>query len=76
MKIYILTCINENSELVSAKAYYDLLVAQSLMRKEWTVECSDFESNGRLGYHELRDRSASCGNEEYGYIWNITEAEL
>lgn len=76
MTIYILTCINESSELVSCKPYKNLDMAQAMMRVEAEAEAKDFEDNDRPDYGYIGDFSAAVGTEDHGYIWNITEAEL
>lgn len=76
MTIYILTCINECSELVYAQAFKEFNEAQKSMDASFIVEKNDFGIRGRLEYANLGTTSASLGNEEYCYVWNITEAEL
>ena len=77
MKIYILTCINEESQLVSCKAYKSLDLAQAEMICQAMSERDEFEKIGRLGnYCDIKDMSAACGDKEYCYVWNITEDEV
>lgn len=77
MKIYILTCINEESTLVSCKPYKDPDEAKIDMLNQCVAERGEFQKANRPGqYFKPNDMSASVGDEEYCYIWNITEAEL
>ena len=77
MKIYILTCINEESTLVSCEVYKMLLSAQADMICSAMSERDEFEKIGRPGnYCNIKDMSASVGDEEYCYIFNITEKDL
>ena len=77
MKIYILTCINEASELVSCKAYKTLQLAASDMICSVMAEYSEFKKVGRRGiYTDIRDTSAAVGDEECCYIYDITEDEI
>ena len=74
MKIFILTCINESSELVYAVAYRTLEEAQAKMRCHALVECDEFAHLGRPGHYcNIGDMSSACGDEEQCYVWNITE---
>lgn len=77
MKIFILTCINENSELVYAVAHRTLSEAQSKMREHARVESEEFADLGRPGnYCNVSEMSSACGDEEACYVWDITEQEL
>lgn len=76
MKIFILTCINESSELVYAVAFRTLAEAQSKMRQHAQVESEEFSDLGRPGnYCDIGEMSSACGDEEQCYIWNITEQQ-
>ena len=74
MKIFILTCINESSELVYAVAFQTLAEAQDKMKKHAKVEGEEFADLGRPGnYCNIGIMSSACGDEEQCYVWNITE---
>ena len=74
MKIFILTCINESSELVYAKAFKTLQGAKAEMFLQATAEHEEFAIAGRPGlYCDYGDMSTACGDQEYCYVWNITE---
>ena len=74
MKIFILTCINESSELVYAVAYRTIAEAQDKMKKHAKVESEEFAEQGRPGnYCNIGEMSSACGDEEQCYVWNITE---
>ena len=72
MKVFILTCINEESTLVSANAYRTREEAQIAMKTAFYAEKIDFEERGRLDYADLKENKAAVGNDEYCYVWDIT----
>ena len=77
MKIYILTCINEESTLVSCKAYKTSGEAKIAMVNQAVAERGEFRKANRPGqYFKPSDTHAAVGDEEYCYIWNITEDEI
>ena len=77
MKIYILTCISECGQLVTCKSYKRLSEAQVVMRAVASAESNVFQRIGRPGcYSEIGERVSAVGDEEYCYIWNITEDEI
>ena len=77
MKIYILTCINEESQLVSCKAYRSSDEAKIAMVNQAVAERQEFRKADRPGqYLHPGDTSTAVGDEEYCYIWNITEDDV
>lgn len=76
MTIYILTCITGYT-LISAKAYKDLDDAKIDMLNQAVAERAEFRKANRPGqYFRPGDMSFGVGDEEYCYVWNITEEEL
>lgn len=76
MKIYILTCINENSELCFCKAYRTKEEAQLALLNQYNTEKEQWCTGGNLDYEEITFDGAAIGNEAYCYVWDITEDEL
>lgn len=77
MKIYILTCINEEGTLVSCKAYHSSDEAKIDMVNQSVAERTEFRKADRPGqYFKPGDTKTIVGDEEYFYIWNITEDEV
>ena len=77
MKIYILTCINEESSLVSCKPYTNIDSAKLDMVKQAVAERDEFRKANRQGqYFRPGNMSSAVGDNEYCYIYNITEAEI
>lgn len=78
MKIYILTCINENSELVLCKPYKRIpTLAKADMYSEANSRYEELIKQNRPdAYIELDDMSACVGNEARCFNFKITEAEL
>ena len=75
MKIFILTCVNENSELCSCKSYRTREEAQVAMLNQFNNERGNW-TFGNLEYEEIDNNGAGIGNEGYCYEWKITEDEL
>ncbi len=73
MKIYILTCVNEEGRVVSAEPFKSFADAAGAMRREYYAEAEDYDEENR-GY--VADTTAFVGNEEYRYFWQIHETEL
>lgn len=74
MKIYILTCVNEESELVYAKPHKFEVGAHAAMIETILAEK---ESEGeRVGYWEIGERSGAIGNVDWCYKYTIVEEEL
>lgn len=77
MKIYILTCINEEGSLVSCKAYHTSDEAKIEMINQAVAERREFQKADRMGqYFKPGDMKTAVGDEEYCYLWNITEDEV
>lgn len=79
MKIYILTCVNEDAEIVSIDLYKTHALAQASMAEQYYDERSDFEGRGfdlDSEHDYLTDNTASTGTETLYYNWNIYEREL
>lgn len=78
MKIYILTCINEDADLVYCQPFWYLAEAQNTMKEMYEAERREFESNERLDddYDVLSHKFAVIGNCDYHYNFRIDEREL
>lgn len=75
MKIYILTCINEDSELVFCKAYKTRCLANADMLMYLENEREEFI--GSPGHYcNIGDLGAAIGDETRCYVYYITEDEL
>ena len=74
MKIYILTCVNEESELVYARPYKLEIGAHIAMTEAILAE---YESEKeRVGYMDIGERSGAIGNDDWCYLYTIVEEEL
>ena len=77
-KIYILTCVNENSDVVSVQTYKSESEAKADMKAQYEAELRDAEESG------FEDIEGSCGGNRasiaYGtdgiceYKWQVHEA--
>lgn len=76
MKVYVLTCINADSELVFARVFRTKKEAQSSMRRSVESMRLHFEENYGECYKEMENDGAAIGNESKCFIYDITEAEL
>lgn len=78
MKIYILTCINENAELVYCRPFCSLPEAQEEMEDRYEAERSEFLLSKSLDddYGRLEPMYATVGNFNYHYNFQIVEEEL
>lgn len=78
MKIYILTCVNEDGDVVGVYPFVDKAKAFFTMDAQYRAERREFEENGTLDpdHDYLEDNMASAGNDRYYYVWQIHEREL
>ena len=73
MKVFILTCVDENCDLIFCKAYRSPKEAKD----EMTLQFNEKKAEpSRIDYANINDASADIGNEYYGFVWQITEDEL
>lgn len=73
MKIYILTCVNEQGIVVSAEPFILLGQAENAMRRQYYTEAEEFDEEDR-GY--IQNESAFVGHEDSSYYWQIFTEEL
>lgn len=78
MKIYVLTCINEEGTLVSVEAFTDRNVAFQQMKDEIQAEVVNAEMEE---YEDIDHDYDSCsGHVGYGdelyYTWDLSEVEI
>lgn len=74
-KIYILTCINENKQLVAIKAFKSEKEAREEMKGQYEAEKLDAEHSGYdnvKGHCSGRYGSITYGNESE-YMWEVSE---
>ena len=79
-KIYILTCVNENCDIVSVNPYKSEDEARAAMKAEYEAEARDAEANG----YELddyfsgveRNTAGISYGDECEYKWQIHEIEV
>lgn len=77
MKIYILTCVNENGDIVSVQPFKARELAFANMATQYYAERKEFERDGTLdGHDDIDEDSAVVGNDRYYYFWRIFEREL
>ena len=76
MKIYILTCVREDGELVFAWAFRTKADAQENLKINFDARKHQFESETSLGYAHLKKNSAALGDDYQAYIWKITPATV
>lgn len=78
MRVYVLVCVNENSDVVSVSTHPNLESARLRLAKEYELEKRDAENSGyEEGYNdglEAKTAQVSCG--ESFYRWEIKECEL
>lgn len=77
MKIYILTCVNADSELVRCKAYGTRELAWREMMTSAMAEFSELADLKRSGlYFNNGDNFAAVGDVEECYLYTITEDKI
>lgn len=78
MKIYILTCVNEDGDVVDVQPFVNRDLAFATMDAQYRAERREFEENETLDDdHDYFYKDAACvGNDRYYYLWNIFEREL
>ena len=78
MKLYILTCINEDATLVYCQPYSCRVDAENAMEEMYEAERKEFEANERLDedYDQFTSKYAVVGNCDYHYDFQITECDL
>lgn len=78
MKIYILTCVNEDGDVVGVYPFVDKTLAFFTMDAQYRAERREFEENGTLDddHDYIEGNMASVGNDRYYYVWQIHEREL
>lgn len=77
MTLYILTCINEDYEVLATKAYRTLSEARTVMRREYEAERSCFYTEDTLTGAEIQEKYARVNyGDGFFYDWSITTAEL
>lgn len=78
MKIYILTCVNEDGDVVSVQPFKMREMAFAVMAEQHDAERREFDENEALDpdHDYLEDNMASVGNDRYYYVWQIFEREL
>ena len=71
-KIYVLTCVNENEEIVTLRSFKDLKSAQITMREGYEYERKEAEENDDLAYSDLGELTAKISyNNDLRYTWEI-----
>lgn len=77
MKVFVLTCIAQDGELISVELFRSIVLAHEAMvsRHEQDKEQRN-ERDIDDDYTWVHERCACCGNEEYYRYYEITEAEL
>ena len=76
MKIYILCCVNEESELVLAKPFKEEDMAHKTMTDYLLAEYEDRKRMWPDTYEEINKRSGAVGGESWCYLYTIVEEEL
>ena len=76
MKVYVLTCVNECSEIVSIDLFLTHAQARSRVEENFQAECEDLEKRRHLDYEKIEHSNAECGDSEYYYSWEIHTREL
>lgn len=78
MRVYVLVCVNENSDVVSVSTHPNLESARLRLAKDYELERRDAEISGyEEGCNdglEAKTAQVSCG--ESFYRWEIKECEL
>ena len=78
MKIYILTCVNEDGNVVSVQPFTNQELARATMDAQYRAERREFDENGALDddHDYIEGNLAAVGNDRYHYVWQIYEREL
>lgn len=78
MKIYILTCVNEDGDVVSVEPFMSRDMAYATMGAQYRAERRECEEYETLDpdYDYLEGNKAAAGNDRYYYVWQIHEREL
>lgn len=78
MKIYILTCVNEDGDVVGVQPFTNQYLARATMDAQYRAERREFEENGTLDddHDYIEGNMAAVGNDRYHYVWQIHEREL
>jgi len=78
MKIYILTCVNEDGDVVDVQPFVNRAVAEAAMDAQYRAERREFEENETLDddHDYIEGNMAAAGNDRYHYVWQIYEREL
>ena len=78
MKIYILTCVNEDGDVINVEPFISRDLAYATMDAQYRAERRGFEENETLdtGRDYIEGNMASTGNDRYYYVWQIFEREL
>lgn len=72
MQIYILTCVDECSELLFAKAYKTLEETQTVMRSRLTDHAEDLKRCDRFEYLNIDEMGGATGNADWSFEYKIT----
>ena len=73
MKIYILTCVNEQGIVVSADPFISEWEAKNALKRQYYTEAEEFDEEDRGG---IQDETAFVGNDDDHYYWQIFQEEL
>lgn len=78
MKIYILTCVNEDGDVVGVYPFVDKALAFYTMDAQYRAGRREFEENETLDddHDYIEGDMAAVGNDRYYYVWKIHEREL
>lgn len=78
MKIYILTCVNEDGDVVSVEPFKTRESANATMCAQYSADRREFEEHETLDpdHDFIEENIASTGNDTYYYVWQIFEREL
>lgn len=78
MKIYILTCVNEDGDVVDVCPFVDKAMALYTMDAQYRARRREFEENETLDpdHDYIEGNMAAVGNDRYYYVWQIHEREL
>lgn len=79
MKQYILTCINEEKEVVSTQAFATLGEAQEQMKREYDSHVNEFgDDDDMIESYSIGSHAANLyySQEDYEYHWEISEIDI
>lgn len=78
MKIYILTCVNEDGDVVLVEPFKKRESANVTMCAQYIEKRREFEENETLDpdHDYLEGNMAAAGTDRYYYVWQIHEREL